>query len=486
MAERLFALLCFSLAAAAWPIGVSAEEISPIEICILAAAFSIVLAVQAGALWIGNRLAKRWLVDALLVVFIAYNAYHFALITLEAKTAIRGWLALGVGLGAGALLRAGTSRAAMLLFTFVFTAISAGQYAYGRATMSDDTRLPKAASAPGALPLKSDRNVYLISTESLHSPHAFRKLYGIDNSPHVTYLKAEGFRILDRGYSVETTTRRSYQRIMEFSKSLTSSRERSDVFRQGNATFASFQNAGYRIQFIYISNYMNLNHALVDHAYPEIGFYMCDNLHWKFFYFVCRKPVRALVNRAIFGIEGEIPVAKEIDHLKERTGIAAADSRPWLTISHIAFPFHTSKHHKYDDAAQIEKFRTATHGRMPQVADHYRQIVDAIKAQDPGAVIVTFGDHGMWLTRGMSSAKPNETFSTEDYIEDRYGVMIGVYPADFCRNRIFEGSSTGTLVKSVIECLNGDDEPTADDLERSRSVVYLDEARTLDSIRAAP
>jgi len=486
MVERLLALFCFSLAAAAWPIGASAEEISPAEIGVLAAAFSMVLAVQAGALWIANRFASRWLVDGLLVLFIASNAYHFAFLTLEAKTAIRASLALAVGLGAGALLRAGMSRAAILLFTLVFTVMSAGQYALGRAGMSDGARLPKAASAPGALTLESDRNVYLISTESLHSPYAFRRLYGIDDAPHVAYLKAEGFRVLDRAYSIDTSTRRTYQRIMEYSKPLTGSRELSHAFKHGNATFASFQNAGYRVQFIYISNYMNLNQALVDHAYPEIGFYICDNLRPNFFYFICRKPVRALVNSAVFGVEGEVPVAKEIAHLKERIGIAAADAGPWLTISHVAFPAHTPHHLKYDDPAQIEEFRATTRGRMPKIADHYRQIVADIKEKDPGAVIVTFGDHGMWLTRGMHSAKPNASFTTEDYIEDRYGVMVGVYPADFCRNRIFEGSSTGMLVKSVIECLNGNDEPTAEDLERSRSVVYMDQTRTLDSILAAP
>jgi hypothetical protein len=86
----------------------------------------------------------------------------------------------------------------------------------------------------------------------------------------------------------------------------------------------------------------------------------------------------------------------------------------------------------------------------------------------------------------MKPATPNAIFTVEDYIEDRYGVMIGVYPADFCTNRIFEGSSTGLLAKSVIECLNGNDAPTPEDLERSRSVVYLGETRTLDSIAAAP
>ncbi len=82
----------------------------------------------------------------------------------------------------------------------------------------------------------------------------------------------------------------------------------------------------------------------------------------------------------------------------------------------------------------------------------------------------------------MTSAKPNAFFSTEDYIEDRYGATIGVYPADFCQKRIFEGSTTGQLVRSVIECLNGNDNPTAEDLVRNRSVFYDGKTVTLDEI----
>lgn len=485
MSERLILLLGFSLAAAAWPIGASAEEIIPAELGILAMAFSIVLAVQCGVLWLISRFTSGWLVDALTALLIAANAYHFAFLTVEARTAVRWALALAVGVGAGALLRAGVSRASTLLFTLVFTGLSLGQYVYGRVSMSE-TRAPTAASAPGAITLKSDRNVYFISTESLHSPYAFRRLYGIDDPPHLAYLKAEGFRVLDRAYSADTSTRLTYQRIMEFSKPLTNSRELSQVFKHGNATFKSFQDAGYRIQFIYVSNYMNLNYAIVDHAYPPTGFYICDNLRPSFFYFICRAPVRRLVNRVLFGIDGKVTVKQEIAHLKERIAIAAADARPWLTISHIAFPAHTAAHYRYDDLAQSEKFRQKVRDKMPRIADHYRQIVDTIKKSDPDAVIVTFGDHGMQLTRGMTSAKPNAVFSTEDYIEDRYGVTVGVYPADFCRNRIFEGSSTGVLAKSVIECLNGNDKPTKEDLERSRSVIYMGQPRTLESIVAAP
>jgi hypothetical protein len=485
LAKRLILLVGFSLAVAAWPIGTSAEEITPAEFAILAAAFVLVVAVQCGALWIVSRFASGWLLDALVVLLIAANAYHFAFLTFEGRTVIRMGLSLAIGLGAGALLRAGVSQTKALMFTLIFAALSLGQYAYGRVSMSE-AEAKRTTSVPGSMALKSDRNVYLISTESLHSPYAFRRLYGIEQAPHVAYLKSEGFRVLERSYSVDTNTRRSYRRIMEFSKPLANSWELNRIFRFGNSTFQSFQDAGYGVQFIYISNYMGLNHALVDHAYPPLGFYVCDNQRQNFFYFICRAPVRSLVNSIVFGIPGKVSVSEEIAHLKERIGVAAADAKPWLTISHIAFPTHTADTHSYDDVSEREEFRATTQGRMPQIADHYRQIVTTIKERDPDAIIVTFGDHGMLMSRGMASAKPNSFFSTEDYIEDRYGAMLGVYPADFCSKRIFEGSSTRLLVKNVIECLNGNDNPTPEEIEQSRSVVYMDEMRTIDSIAAAP
>jgi hypothetical protein len=470
VAGRLLLLVAFSLAAAAWPVGVSPEEINPAELGVLAAAFTAVLTVQCAAVWVIGHFARDQVIDAVIGILIAANAFHFAFLTVEGKTALRVSLAIAVGLGIHALLRAGVSRATMLLFASLFTVLSLGQYIYGRASLSETNA--KRSAAPDAIALKSARNVYLISTESLHSPYAFRRLYGLEDAPHATYLATEGFRILDRSYSVDTSTRVAYQRVMEFSKELTDPSDLKRVFKFGNSTFKSFQNAGYGVQFIYISNYMNLNHALVDHAYPKTGFYICDNLPKQFFYFICRQHVRATVNGLVFGIEGEVTVAQEIAHLKERIRIAAADTRPWLTISHIAFPSHTGPDHRYDDASQIEAFREQTRDKLPKIAAHYREIVTAIKQHDPDAVIVTFGDHGMWLTRGMSSAEPNAIFKTEDYVEDRYGAMIGVYPADFCRDRIFEGSSTALLAKSIIECLNGNDDPTAEDLERSRSIVY--------------
>ncbi|WP_072390444.1 hypothetical protein [Hyphomicrobium sp. CS1GBMeth3] len=484
LGNRLLILVGFSLAAATWPIGDSPQEISLAELAVLAGAFAIILAIQCAGLWVASRFTSGWLLDALIAVLVASNAYHFALLTFEASTAVQVTLAIAVGLAAGALLRTRLPQSKVFLFTLVFTTLSLSQYAYGRASLSD--REPENANLPASIPIKSDRNVYLISVESLHSPAAYRRLYGIENPPHLEYLKAEGFRVFDNAYSVDIFTRSSYERILEFSKPLITPRERVQVFRFDNSTFRSFRNSGYAIQFIYVSNHFALNPDLVDHKYPRTRFQICADLPPNFFYVLCGQRMRNRIDRRLFGVEGIVSVRQQVPHLVERIRIAAADTKPWLTISHVALPKHTQKNHRYDNPAQVAGFREQTRAWMPDIADNYRQIVGAIKKHDPDAVIVTFGDHGAVLTRGMASAKPNAVFTTDDYIADRHGVMLGIYPADFCRHRFFEGASTALLAKHVIECLNGNDTLTPADEERSRSVVYVGETKTIDAIKAAP
>jgi hypothetical protein len=482
--DRLLYLLLISAAIASWPISDGAEEITPAELAILVGAFVAVLAVQATSLWIANRWTSDGAERATVALLVAANAYHFAFLTLEARTVVRVLLAAAVGAGVWWLLRARWPSAPVHIFAVAFTALSLANYGSGRVGLAEGSA--KQSVSAHAIPVQSDRNVYLISVESLPSPHALRRLFGIDDPPHLAYLAAEGFRVLDRSYSVDTSTRVTYQRLMEFSRPLETSRDLKRVFKSGNSAFSSFQAGGYAIQFIYISNYMNLNHALVNHAFPKVGFYICDNLEPAFFYFICRDGPRSIVNAWLFGVRGQVTVGEEIAHLRERIAVAAADARPWLTISHIAYPGHTPKTHRYDDRAALARFRDTARGYMPRIAAHYRDIVSSIRHVDPHAVVVTFGDHGMWLTRGMEDARSNAVFSAEDYAEDRYGAFVAVYPAGFCRNRIGEGASTRLLVKSIILCLNGDDAPGEEDRRHSKSVVYRNELVGLDTFGIRP
>jgi hypothetical protein len=321
--------------------------------------------------------------------------------------------------------------------------------------------------------VSSARNVYLIGNESLPSPRAYRELYSVRELPHVDFLRDRGFRVLDQAYSADYSTLKSYARVLDFNRPLTG-REvwRRTPFRSMNSTFSTFDNGGYRIQFLYRVTYFGLDPRLVDYAYPEKSFAHCEFAPPTFFYILCRDFVHRNLNRILFGVDFHTGVALE------RIRAAARSEDRWVTIYHHNYPFHSQPTHSYDDAAKLSSFRNEIRASTRQILSQGMQsIVSTIQEEDPGAVIVLFGDHGAVSSRGADLDAPRAPLTASEIFQDRFGVMVAVYPRDFCSNRIFEGSTTTHLIDSVIDCLNGDDSPTPAELADRRTFYWQDEPR---------
>ena len=110
-----------------------------------------------------------------------------------------------------------------------------------------------------------------------------------------------------------------------------------------------------------------------------------------------------------------------------------------------------------------------------------------IAAKDPNAVIVVFGDHGTLRFRGITADKvftEKPLVPLHKVLLDQNGVMLAVYPKDFCVNRIGDGFSTKALTENIIACLNGDDSPTEEERKRARTIRFLDEPRDLQDLQA--
>jgi hypothetical protein len=321
--------------------------------------------------------------------------------------------------------------------------------------------------------VESTRNVYLIGNESLPSPRAYREVYDVRDLPHVDYLRDRGFRVLDRSYSADSSTLRSFGRLLDFGREL-SNRDivRRAPFRSMNSTFATFSASGYRTQFIYSVNYFGLDPDLVTYIHPERSFGACGFAPRYFFYLFCRTWLNRPFNKLLFGIEFDLSVPLE------RIGIAARSGDPWLTIYHHNYPFHSSQLLSHDDRPAVAAFRDRVRTAPDRIlARGMEELVSTIQAEDPGAVIVLFGDHGAASTRHADIDAPQAPLDAAEILEDRYGVMVAVYPRDFCANRIFEGSTTLHLVDNVIHCLNGNDRPSAEELAESRTFYWEDEPR---------
>jgi hypothetical protein len=470
--RRIITLLALgSLAAFAFVFGNEADDIYPADLLLFLVVLALILLVQAGGLIALHRLAQRVRDEATALMvtsiaaalLLAANAYVVAFITFDAALWVRRAMAVAFGIVMLAILLRRRWQPPAIFIATAYVVLSFGLYGYTRLMMASDSK-----PADIGLRVKSTRNVYFIGNESLSSPKAFREIYGVSDLPHVNWLKSHGFRVLDSAYSADHATTRSWSRILGFGNELDEGDIRHKVaFNAKNTTFGLFSRSGYRTQFIYKDKYFGVHKHSADFVFPDSGFGQCAFLPNSYFYFLCDKHVVRWVNRYVYGAT---PISPEV--VKKRISLAAADSRPWLTVYHHPFPFH-SAYMSFDQAA-VRAFKARMVQALPEIRrQNFETIIAHILRTDPSAVIVTFGDHGpgAWspLFSHVDLNSPNKDVTRSQILEDRFGVLLAVYPADFCTHRIFEGSSTLNLSYSVIKCLNGDDNPSREDIERSLS-----------------
>ena len=480
--KRVITLVCLASAAIfGFIFGNEADEISITDLAIFLVALAGILLVQSGILTlvykICRSLHKDWLSAAAVALVGAFlvtsNAYFTTFINYDAAYRDQFILSIAAGL-VFLLIMLIRKWQSVAMFTMVsYFLLSLGLYAYTRITIRTS---PDIVESP--LAVNSKRNVYLIGNESLHSPKAFRELYGVKDLPHVDYLRSRGFRVLDQAYSADAVTVKNFSRILEFGRTISEAEVwKRVVFNTRNATFSTFSNGGYKVQFIYNATLFGLDNRLVDYAYPQLAFSQCQFLPKRFFYILCWEPVRKRINQYLFGFDGLTPGLVE-----QRIRVAARSAQPWLTIYHHAYPFHTAPaSHSYRDPEAVRSFRASMIEALPRIRfDNFERTIETIVKEDPDAIIVTFGDHGASLTRGADLDVPNGVFSRSEVLEDRFGVLVAVYPRDFCTNRISEGYSTTFLIENVVRCLNDDDAPTAEQIRRNRTFFWNDSQKTLD------
>ncbi|MGB3389010.1 MAG: hypothetical protein WBA88_13585, partial [Pseudaminobacter sp.] len=238
------AFLAANFALFGWVFSGAASEIRSAELLLLGFSFLLILGVQsliAGAIYALVRyIASPGLVGLtfklVLGLLVAANVYYLGMIPLEAPFHLKLLYSALAGLAflTVVLLPLAVVKPA-IMFAGIFGVLSVGQYAYGRATMT-----PESGFRVTSKQFKNNRNIYFISFESLHSPKAYRELYKIKDLPHISYLKDKGFRVFDSAYSVDTATRTSYMRILEFGRDRASRRV---ALSRGNSTFKSFRDS---------------------------------------------------------------------------------------------------------------------------------------------------------------------------------------------------------------------------------------------------
>ena len=132
---------------------------------------------------------------------------------------------------------------------------------------------------------------------------------------------------------------------------------------------------------------------------------------------------------------------------------------PQFVIAHLYLPGHAPGTFDYENEGDRAQFLARFERRFNRAAIHLEQIIEHLRANDPNSILFVFGDHGAWLSRG---------FDVDDdpafFLQDRFGILGGVYPRDRCAPELDEAERKGyvtslDVVHAILECLSDGQSP---------------------------
>ncbi len=151
----------------------------------------------------------------------------------------------------------------------------------------------------------------------------------------------------------------------------------------------------------------------------------------------------------------------------ERVTQVNANGGPQFTLAHLYSPGHTNKSFRYDNAEQLEKFRADYIRKSAIAASYLELIIQHLAENDPTAILLVYGDHGLFLSQGLDFAD-----NREFVFQDNYGILGGIYPPDTCSTWFDEASSKGYLttldaVHTLLRCLSGGERPFIEPVQQT-------------------
>ena len=142
-----------------------------------------------------------------------------------------------------------------------------------------------------------------------------------------------------------------------------------------------------------------------------------------------------------------------VDFLVQRlSGVGRAG--PQFVMAHLNLPGHTPKIFDYENQQERERFVSVFEERFNKASIPMQRIIEHLRANDPDAILFVFGDHGAWLSRGLD-VEGDPAF----FLQDRFGILGGVYPRNRCAPQFDEAERKGYMtsldvVHAIIQCLS--------------------------------
>ncbi len=135
------------------------------------------------------------------------------------------------------------------------------------------------------------------------------------------------------------------------------------------------------------------------------------------------------------------------------------NNRPQFVIAHNPLPGHPPNLFDPADMDDREEFFDGYERNSNRAADYLERLIEHVTIRDPNGILFVFGDHGPLLAKGLK-IEDDPTF----FLQDRFGILGGVYPPDRCSAEFDEAESKGyvtslDVVHAILECLSGGQSP---------------------------
>lgn len=230
--------------------------------------------------------------------------------------------------------------------------------------------------------------------------------------------------------------------------------------RRPSPLFEIFKENGYRVVVSYEREYFGPKGAYIDEfLIPGKNEGQCVFvLPWHYF----QSAGFCHIRRLFAGPEAPQNFSAHLRMLLPVLRRQTQAAQPTLNFIYINSPGHTELNYHYTNPQQQRQFREQIIGRSKQTARYMKSIVDAVRGQDPEAIVLLVADHGAAMSRAMNRYDMADAAKRRFYFLDIHATTMAMYPATACAphmNFATKYVTAAMVVRKLLVCLAGGEDP---------------------------
>jgi len=311
--------------------------------------------------------------------------------------------------------------------------------------------------------LNETPNIYIINLESYSGQDAMKKYLGVDNSDLENFLKKNGFSIYSPAYSNYRHTLNSLSSFltMSFISEKSNAGNHDSYYGRNIICGNKLNNAnniltrnGYKTQHVLRDGYtVSSNIKDLDYYYPRFNIIETFGTVysiWRISDYFEKK------HRKQYKIE--------VQNALER---ATKSPEPYFSFFRLPGTYHAAEGDK-----TLESFVERYREYLPETNGYIKQIVEYLSKNDPNAVIVVCGDHGVRILNLFDFS------GQEERMESDFDILLGIKWPENHKNDKYKIHTLVNVLRFVFYDLSGDEllMQTIQPERRRGDVVALDAA----------